>query len=93
MTVCSVFVVTFYLLKKAPLVFREAMTDDLPTQNGFVGLISKLIGLVGKIVKIVFTILRNPEILYYIAYGALAIIGTLVHPFFFAFHLTEIILR
>ena len=27
------------------------------------------------------------------AYGALAVIGTVVHPFFFAFHMTEVLIR
>ena len=89
MTVCSCFVVLFFLLKKAPLVFREVFQEELAPG----GLISKLIGIAGKLIKIVFTLLKNPEIIYYIAYGVLAIIGTVVHPFFFAFHLTEILLR
>jgi hypothetical protein len=89
MTVCAVFVVMFFLLKRAPLVFREAWKDDINSK----GLISYLIGLVGKILKTVFTILQSPEIVYYLAYGGLAVIGTVVHPFFFAFHLTEILFR
>ncbi|KRX06791.1 MIR motif [Pseudocohnilembus persalinus] len=32
-------------------------------------------------------------VLYYLCYGALAFIATLYHPFFFAFHLTEFIIR
>lgn len=31
--------------------------------------------------------------MYYIAYGALAVMGTFLHPFFFTFHLTEILIR
>jgi hypothetical protein len=31
--------------------------------------------------------------MYYISYGALAILGTFVHPFFFVFHLSEILIR
>ncbi len=36
-------------------------------------------------------VLMNVEVIYYLAYGFLAFIATLVHPFFFAFHLTEVI--
>lgn len=31
--------------------------------------------------------------IYYLAFGALAVLGTFVHPLFFTFHLTEIIVR
>lgn len=35
----------------------------------------------------------NMEVLYYLTYGTLAFIATLFHPFFFAFHLSEVVLR
>jgi inositol 1,4,5-triphosphate receptor type 1/inositol 1,4,5-triphosphate receptor type 3 len=38
-------------------------------------------------------VLFNIEVLYYLTYGTLAFIATFVHPFFFAFHLTEIVIR
>lgn len=31
--------------------------------------------------------------MYYISYGILAVLGTFYHPFFFVFHLTEILMR
>ena len=31
--------------------------------------------------------------MYYIAYGLFAILGTFFHPFFFIFHLSEILFR
>ena len=43
--------------------------------------------------KVIFSTLKEIEVVYYIAYGALAVLGTVVHPFFFTFHLTEILLR
>jgi hypothetical protein len=42
---------------------------------------------------VLFYILREIEVVYYLAYGALAVIGTVIHPFFFCFHLTEILIR
>lgn len=33
------------------------------------------------------------EVLYYIAFGTFAILGVVIHPFFFTFHLTEILIR
>jgi hypothetical protein len=46
-----------------------------------------------KLLTVLVFILKEIEVVYYLAYGALAIIGTVVHPFFFAFHLTEILIR
>ena len=46
-----------------------------------------------KLLTVAIFILQEIEIIYYIAYGVLAFVGTVVHPFFFAFHLTEIMIR
>lgn len=35
----------------------------------------------------------NIDVIYYLAYGACAFIATMIHPFFFAFHLSEVVLR
>ena len=43
--------------------------------------------------KCFLNVISNIEVLYYLAYGILACIATFVHPFFFAFHLTEILIR
>ncbi len=40
-----------------------------------------------------FIFLQEIEVIYYIAYGTLAVLGTAIHPFFFTFHLTEILIR
>ena len=37
--------------------------------------------------------LLNGEVLYYLFYITLAFLATFGHPFFFAFHLTEVVLR
>ena len=33
------------------------------------------------------------EILYYLCYGALAYVGAFIHPFYFCFHLSEVLIR
>ncbi len=43
--------------------------------------------------KTVILFLKTIEVLYYVTYGLLSFMGVYVHPFFFAFHLTEILLR
>jgi len=40
-----------------------------------------------------FYFLQDIEILYYLTYAILAVLGTTYNPFFFCFHLTEILLR
>lgn len=41
----------------------------------------------------VLRVLMNVEVAYYLTYAVLAFIATFVHPFFFAFHLTEFLVR
>ena len=36
---------------------------------------------------------KEIEVMYYVMYGIFAILGTIVHPFFFIFHLSEILFR
>lgn len=38
-------------------------------------------------------LMQNIDVIYYLAYGSLAFLGVMIHPFFFAFHLTEILIR
>lgn len=46
-----------------------------------------------KFFEILITFLRDLQVQYYIAYEALAVLGTFVHPFFFTFHLSAILMR
>ena len=96
MMISSQFVLLFFMMKRAPLIFREAW-KDAPNPNGDADPQEKpklsLISLIGKLLKIVFLVLKSIDVLYYIAYGLLAIAGIAVHPFFFSFHLTEILIR
>lgn len=106
MTVCAIFVVTFYFAKKAPLFLgdiwkdkneeEEAENESIGTKKkkkNQPGYIVKFIKFIIKLLKTIFRSLESPEILYYLAYGSLAVIGTVVHPFFFAFHLTVVLVR
>lgn len=90
MTVCSMLVVTFFMLKKGPLVLQEATHDVGKTKKN---LISYLVQIVILVLKVVFTVLRNPMVVYYLAYGVMSILALTVHRFLFAFHLTEILIR
>jgi inositol 1,4,5-triphosphate receptor type 1/inositol 1,4,5-triphosphate receptor type 3 len=93
MIICSTFVVAFFLLKKGPLYARDAWNQSegmLETSKNWLVRVGLYMFLVGTcIVKVIM----NIEVMYYLAYGTLAFVATLVHPFFFAFHLTELVLR
>lgn len=90
MIVCSTFVVLFFLLKKAPLYIKEAWRTFDDNDHGL--LINTLIEIFAFFYSMV-RIFLNIEIIYYLAYGALSYVATFVHPFFFAFHLTEVVIR
>ena len=57
------------------------------------GFILSLFGMVYKIVKTAFMLLNNFQLLYYLMYGATAVVGVIYHEFFFTFHMTEILVR
>mmetsp|Transcript_22209 Transcript_22209/g.19037 ORF Transcript_22209/g.19037 Transcript_22209/m.19037 type:complete len:420 (-) Transcript_22209:169-1428(-) len=100
MIFCSSFVVLFFLIKKAPLVVKKAWSLDIlgveKNPDGSrkkLGLLVRLVIFVLKSMYTVITVLKTPEIVYYILYGALAVMGVVIHPFLFSFHLTEVLLR
>ncbi|CAD8059333.1 unnamed protein product [Paramecium primaurelia] len=93
MTCCSIFVVSFFLFKNAPLIIKKAWKTKLPFEDKFTYWPIQLIYKIFKLLAVLFYILKEIEVVYYLAYGALAVIGTVLHPFFFSFHLTEILIR
>ncbi|EGR30673.1 MIR domain protein [Ichthyophthirius multifiliis] len=98
MTICSSFVVLFFLCKNVPLIVKKAWSDDINQgqKNKNMrdqGAFKILIIFLTKLFKVIFIFLQEIEVMYYIAYGALAVLGTVIHPFFYTFHLTEILIR
>lgn len=53
----------------------------------------KLIMLLVKLFMVLIALMQEIEVIYYLAYGTLAIFGIIIHHFFFTFHLTEILIR
>ena len=43
--------------------------------------------------KIIIKLSLNGEVIYYFSFGTFAFLATFVHPFFYAFHFTEMIFR
>lgn len=98
MSCFSVFVVIFYIFKKAPLVIKNSWKDEEDESGKAASkkkksFIMRIITFIIKLIKTTYNLLSNFQLLYYIAYGATALVGALVHEFFFTFHMTEILVR
>eukprot|EP01017_Pseudomicrothorax_dubius_P003315 TRINITY_DN10446_c0_g1_i2.p1 TRINITY_DN10446_c0_g1~~TRINITY_DN10446_c0_g1_i2.p1 ORF type:complete len:365 (-),score=81.01 TRINITY_DN10446_c0_g1_i2:712-1806(-) len=108
MVVCAMLVVVFFLCKKAPLILQEAFKEKEDNENSFEMTEKAVVQIEPKQQrsrtvrlglflirsgKFLFLFLQNVEVLYYLLYGVAAIVGTLYHPFFFAFHLSAIVVR
>lgn len=93
MIVCSSFVVLFFLMKKGPIYARDAWNEHsnlIKKEQPWI--IRKFLALC-LMINSLFRVLMNMEVFYYLMYGTLAFIATFFHPFFFAFHLSEVVLR
>ena len=90
---CSLFVIAFFLSKSAPLVIEKAFKTCEPATSKPFALHRKAFDFLLKTLKCLFYFSQDLEILYYVSYGILAILGTIYNPFFFCFHLSEILLR
>ena len=93
----SLVVVVFFMLKKMPLIITKVWSDEEESESTQKkkrkGIVLRIISFAAKIGMTLFELLTTPKILYYILYGAFAILGTVYHPFFLTFHLTEILIR
>lgn len=86
-TGCSSFVLLFYLLKTVPIVFQSALDSNKKSNS------SSKKNKIFLFFQFLILLFQEIEIVYYTIYGILAILGTVYNPFFFCFHLSEIILR
>jgi len=89
-------VVLFFMTKKMPLIITKVWFDEEESENApkkRKGIVMRAISFAAKIALTFFQLLTTPKILYYILYGAFAVLGTVVHPFFLTFHLTEVLIR
>lgn len=93
MVICSTFVVVFYLCKKAPIYVSEAWEKNIDFLNLKTGMFFRMIRYLMVMMNILLRVLMNVDVVYYLAFGCLAFLAVYVHPFFFAFHLTEIFIR
>ncbi len=93
MLVASLFVVLFVMLKKMPLVISKIWEGEEKEEKKPKGLLFRFFAFVWKLIKTLFQLLTTPKILYYLVYGLFAVLGVIIHPFFLAFHLTEVLIR
>lgn len=95
MTVFSNFVLIFFLIKNIPLIVRNAWkdSDTNKKKKEKKSFVEKFISISFKCIKVFIAFLKSGDVMYYLAYGVLAVMGVVIHPFFFTFHLTEIMLR
>lgn len=89
---CSCCIVSFFLLKTAPVLIARGWRNLESTtreQNCLVRLYTKC----KNGILTVFFALSNVDVLYQICFLIFAVFGTAVHPFFFAFHLLDVMYR
>lgn len=101
MIVCAGFVVLFFLCKKAPLYIQQSWgeekigeLDEEEEQNLKKKPLSiRIFQFITKVATCFIKFFLNVDVVYYSAYATLAILGVVVHEFFFCFHLTELFFR
>jgi len=94
----SLIVVIFFMLKKMPLIITKVWSNEESSSESSArkkrkGIVMRTLNFASKIALTFIRLLATPKILYYILYGAFAVLGTVVHPFFLTFHLTEVLIR
>ena len=93
MTLCAMFVVVFFLIKIAPLIVTRALANKSIFDEPHPGILKRLINNLYKLFFVLFSCLADFEVLYYLGYGCMAVFGLIIHPFFFSFHLSVILIR
>ncbi len=79
-------VIFFFLMKRAPLLLEELWTNFYEAK---VGLIKRFILFIITALKSVFIMLNDFEIVFNSIYIGFVVVGLTVHPFFFAFTMTD----
>lgn len=79
-------IATYFLAKTTPLLIAKAWRGVLKDKLNLLAYITRLL-------TMVYYFFNDFDVLYYIIYGATAIIGLTVSPFFFGFHMLDILVR
>ena len=82
------------MAKKAPLYVKAIWIKNEENNSKKDNLILlKIIRTGFKIIKTILKILKNSTLFYYVVYGITAVLAVYYHPFLYAFHLSEILMR
>jgi hypothetical protein len=84
--VFSMLIVAYFLAKTAPLIIKQAWVGVKKDNYNLAKLLLRFL-------NTFYLLLSDFYILYYLIYGFTAIIGTIWNPFFFAFHLFDVLVR
>mmetsp|Transcript_7631 Transcript_7631/g.6911 ORF Transcript_7631/g.6911 Transcript_7631/m.6911 type:complete len:271 (+) Transcript_7631:1554-2366(+) len=79
-------IVAYFIIKTAPLLIKKA----------WIGVEKDKLNVFAYVFRFLlsgFYLLSNPFVLYYAIYGVTAVIGLTISPFFFAFHLLDVLVR
>ena len=82
----SSIIVLYFLIKTAPLLIEKAWVGVKKDKMN-------IFAYIGRLIKTFIYLLSDFYVLYYVIYGMTAIVGTVWSPFFFSFHLFDVIVR
>ena len=89
--VISAFIVVLYMMKVAPLMLvRGWRTVGM---EGKKGKLTRCFGYCEKTVLAGYRLFSEVDVIYYLAYQILSILGTFYNPLFFSFHLLDVLYR
>jgi hypothetical protein len=84
--VLSMIITGYFLAKTAPLLIAKAWRGALKDKLNIFAYLQRLL-------MNIYYFLTDFDVLYYMIYGTTAIIGLTVSPFFFGFHLFDVLVR
>lgn len=87
MLVFSSLIVFFFVVKRAPLKVDHLWAGFL-SEKGFFNI---LVSFLKRTINSMFILLRDVDVLYYSIFIIAGVVGLAVHPFFFAFHLMDVL--
>ena len=80
-------IVAYFLLKTAPIHIQKVWAKWKAKD------VFNVFKLIKHLLLTIRSLLLDFYILYYLIYGLTAVMGTFIHPFFFAYHLFDIVVK
>ena len=89
--VCSVLIVSFFIIKTAPLLIKRGWKKH-KSKNASKGCLRNLFVKLKNLLLTLYFTLSNVDVLYHLCYMVFSILG-LTYPLFFSLHLLDILYR